>query len=100
MAQVTGVDAKARRTLESIDFADRLLQCRYNIFVCFFIEADVTVTDLNKAKLSGSTSLVVCRLAESLLTQDSSGDCPNRSGAGPCHTFQKTAPVYSVVVEI
>jgi hypothetical protein len=71
-----------------------------NILVCFFVEADMTIADLNEAEPCAFAHLVVRHLPESLRAEHSAADCPNHAGADPSHTLQKTTTVYSIVVRI
>ena len=48
------MNQKVRRAIERVDSADRFLQRRGDVFVRFFVEANMAIADLNEAEFAGS----------------------------------------------
>src|SRR5205085_2575610 len=57
LREVSRVDKERRRRRHRVDSIERNLERRRHIFVCVFAEADVAITDLEKAKVGSRQGL-------------------------------------------
>src|SRR5262249_31448721 len=80
-----------------LDLRDCLAQRRRYVFVRLFVEADMTVADLNESEAVFLTSLAPHRAASRLLDRHAleyaPGQRPHRARADPCHAVQEVATV-------
>src|SRR4029077_1970340 len=99
LGDISGVDKERRRGGHGVDAIQSNLERLRHIFVRLFAEADVAVTDLQKAEIR-SRRQGVSRfrdLSKSSRCQHPTAYGPKQPCAGPCHALEKAAAVDSVV---
>src|SRR6266403_5218858 len=102
LGDVSSVDKESRRGGHRVDAIESNLERLRHIFVCLFAKADVTIANLEKAKVR------CCRQRASRLRDFSKGSRrqhpaaygPKQAGPGPCHALEKAAAINSVVFVI
>src|SRR4029453_8299956 len=81
-----------------IDSIESNFESRSDIFVCLFVEADMAVADLEKAKVSRRQRLTRLRnLCQSFRREYAAADRPKQAGTGPCHAMEKAAAINAVM---
>src|SRR5690348_6302648 len=93
------MDKERRRSRHRIDSIQRNLECRRNIFVRVFVEADMAIADLQEAQVGSCWQRVsgFRNLSEGFRNEDTAADGPKQAGASPSHALQKAATIDSVV---
>src|SRR5437763_11354189 len=99
LRDISGVDKERRRGGHRIDAIERNLERLRHIFVCLFAEADVTVANLEKAKVRSRRQRAssLRNLSKGFRRENAAADCPKQAGAGPSHALQKSAAINPVV---
>src|SRR5205823_12593580 len=101
MADVSGVQQEFWRRGQSIDFVDGRFQGGGDIRVGGLVEAHVAVADLYEAKLAFGCGLRrIAGAIERVGLQHTALHYAERSRARPCHAFEKSAAVNSIVMVI
>src|SRR6266404_531213 len=102
LRDISGVNKKSRRGGHRIDAIERNLERLRHIFVCLFAEADVTVANLEKAKVRSRGQRASCLrdFSKGSRRKHPAAYGPKQSRAGPCHALEKAAAIDSVVFVI
>src|SRR6266404_5408590 len=102
LRDISGVDKERRRGGHRIDAIERNLERLRHIFVCLFAEADVTVANLEKAKVRSRRQRASCLrdFSKGSRRKHPAAYGPKQPRAGPCHALEKAAAVDSVVFVI
>src|ERR1700722_6941099 len=87
-----------------INLVDRRLQSRSDIRICRLVEADVTVTDLEKTEVRTFARIFIGTFAaafsECSRHRDATTHGPDQARARPCHTLQESAAINAIIVEV
>src|SRR5438477_4782254 len=102
LRDISGVDKESRRGGHRIDAIERNLERLRHIFVCLFAEADVTVANLEKAKVRSRRQRASCLrdFSKGSRRQHPAAYGPKQAGPGPRHALEKAAAINSVVFVI
>src|SRR4051794_2238383 len=100
LSDVSGVKHEFCCRSLRVDLVDSEPQGSGDILICGFVEADMAVADLNKAKRTGVFCRSVCVLShgggEELRLWNSAPQGPEKTSAGPGHAAEKVAAVDTV----
>src|SRR5579884_1172640 len=102
MADVASVNDKFGGHLQPLNLVQGRFERANHIGIGFFLETDMAVANLNKVELAlrDAARTMAHKVAESVRLQDAAGHSPEYAGSGPGHTFEKSAPIYAIVLRL
>src|SRR5437868_768885 len=102
LGDVSRVNEKRRWRRHRINAIERNLERLRHIFVCLFAEADVTIANLEKAKVRSRRQRASCLrdFSKGSRRKHPAAYGPKQPRAGPCHALEKAAAIDSVVFVI
>src|ERR1051325_496482 len=100
MGEVAGVEDKFGAVRQGVDACDGGFEGAGDVFVGFFVKADVGVADLDELEVGRRCGGDFRARGEGSRGQQAAGDGPYHAGAGPGHAFEKTAPVDAVGIVV
>jgi hypothetical protein len=83
---------------ELVDASYRVFERGSDVLIRFFVEADMTVADLDEAETAAHLHAPVCVLPEQSGGQNTTLHRPQNARACPRHALQKSTPVHTVFV--
>ncbi len=101
MTDVAGMQHELWRFAQTIDLLHGRFQRPGNIGISGLVESHVAVADLHEAEFASRfAGANLSQPAQAVRLQDSPFHHAERSGASPCHAFQKSSSIDSIVVVI
>src|SRR5215471_8981082 len=102
MADIAGMQHELGGCSQTVNFVHRRLQCPRDIRIGRFIESHVAVADLYEAQLTRSRCLVsrLGHLTKAIGLKYTALHDAESPSPRPCHAFQESPPVYSILVVI
>src|ERR1700724_2444650 len=93
------MDKERRRSRHRVDAIESDLERLRHIFVCLFAEADMTIADLEKAKIRSRRQRASCfrDFSKGSRCKHPAAYGPKQPRASPCHALEKAAAVNPVV---
>src|SRR5260370_2312004 len=100
LTQIAGVNDEIRFVGHRIDLVDRRLQSGGDVRVCWLVETDLTVADLDKAEVRAFAGIFAVSFGECPRYRYATAHGPDQACTRPRHALQEPATVDAIVVEI